>query len=932
MLATPRADGVVGIAGDPAHPANLGRLCVKGAALGETLGLEHRLLAPELADTDAPIDQYGLRVRRPGSWDEALARVAEGFTRVIAEHGPDAVAMYVSGQLLTEDYYLTNKFMKGFVGSANIDTNSRLCMSSAVAGHKRAFGEDLVPGCYEDFEAADLVVLVGSNTAWCHPVLFQRLTAAKKARPGLHIVVVDPRRTATCELADTHLAIAPGSDVALFNGLLAWLHQHGITDANFVDGHTDGAARAVAVATGTGGSAAHVARACGLAEDTLKAFYALWAGTEKVVTAFSQGVNQSSSGTDKVNAIINCHLFTGRIGKPGATPFSITGQPNAMGGREVGGLANTLAAHLEFSDAAHRRLVENFWQATRMATTPGLKAVELFEAIHAGRVKAVWIIATNPVVSMPDADRVREALVRCELVVVSEVMARTDTADLAHVLLPAQAWGEKDGTVTNSDRRISRQRAFLPTPGLARADWWAVAGVARGMGFPGFTHATARNVFDEHARLSATGNSPASDGGIPRVFDLGGLVGLSETAYRDLAPRRWPVPAIRAGLPDSPTAPSPDPEPEPAPDPARLFADGRFAHADGRARLVPVMPRAPAHRPDDDFPLVLNTGRVRDQWHTMSRTGQAPRLAEHVAEPFVEIHPHDALLRGVHDGHLVRVATRWGACVVRAKTTFGVGRRCLFVPIHWNGRTASDARVGALVNPVVDPLSGEPEFKHTPARIEPFFIGWHGFVFTQAELPDSVLRSLPHLAWWTRVQGRGFFRYEIAGRGEPQAWTDWARSLLGVSASDSAGLPSDWLEAHDPATTLYRSAWLDSDRLRGCVFVAAPAENLPGRAWLAGLFGKATLDEQDRTALLAGMAPEAGADVGPIVCSCFGVGRNPIVQAIRAGCTTPDALGQKLHCGTNCGSCIAELRQLILATRQEIPSAGLARPAGTPLA
>ncbi len=879
VLATPKPDGSVEIAGDPDHGANLGRLCVKGSALGETVGLEDRLLYPQLR-RDGEIHR--------ASWDQALETVAEGFLKTIAEHGPDAVAFYVSGQLLTEDYYVANKLMKGYIGSANIDTNSRLCMSSAVAGHKRAFGEDLVPGCYEDFEEADLVVLVGSNTAWCHPVLFQRLVAAKKTRPAMQIVVIDPRHTATCELADLHLPLAPGSDVQLFNGLLAWLHEHSVMDADFVEAHTEGADKAVAVAMQTGGSLAHVARACKLSEEKLRQFYALWARTEKVVTAFSQGVNQSSSGTDKVNAIINCHLYTGRIGRSGAGPFSITGQPNAMGGREVGGLANMLAAHLELGNATHRALVQDFWRSPVIADKPGLKAVELFEAIHAGTVKAVWIIATNPVVSLPDADRVREALGKCPLVVVSEVMARTDTADLSHVLLPALAWGEKDGTVTNSDRRISRQRSFLPPPGEARPDWWALAQCAQRMGFAeGFDYTTAHQIFAEHAGLS--GFRPA----VRRMFDIGALAGIDADGYHSLPALRWP---LRTSLADTP----------------RLFADGVYAHEDGKARFIALMPRAPAHSTNDDWPMILNTGRVRDHWHTMTRTGKSPKLADHSAEPFVEIHPQDAMGWGVQDGRLARVATQWGSCVLRVRATSGIARRQLFVPIHWNDQTASDARVGSLVNPVVDPVSGEPEFKHTPARIEPFFVHWYGFVLSRAPLPEPVLRGPAHLAWWTRVQGAEFIRTEFAGRGAPADWGAWAQQLLGVSGADP-----DWLEALDPSEGSFRGALIEGERLKACVFLSPRPEDLPERRWLSGLFAPALLGDLDRMSLLAGHPSTPGMDMGPTICSCFGVGRNPIAAAIRAGCASAEALGAALKCGTNCGSCVPELRQLIALVKAE---------------
>ena len=871
-----RGGAAADITGDEAHPANGGRLCVKGSALGETLGREGRLLHPMLRGNREAF--------RRVSWDAALDRVAAGFRDTIAAHGKDAVALYVSGQLLTEDYYVANKLAKGFLGTANIDTNSRLCMSSAVAGHKRAFGSDAVPGCYEDFELADLVVLAGSNTAWCHPVLYQRILAARQRRGGLpRLVVIDPRRTATCEDADLHLPVKPGTDVWLFNGLLAFLHQHGVVDTDFVAAHTQGAEAAVATAQQTTGSPAHVARVCGIGEEKLLEFYRAFARTERVVSAFSQGVNQSSSGVDKVNAIINSHLLTGRIGKPGAGPFSITGQPNAMGGREVGGLATALAAHLELADPGHRELLREFWGSPPLPAGPGLKAVDLFEAVHEGRVKAVWIMATNPVVSLPDANRVRAALSRCQLVVVSEVMAQTDTTAHAHVLLPAAAWGEKDGAVTNSERRISRQRAFLPPPGEARPDWWMVSEVARRMGFASaFPYRSAHEIFVEHARLSAFRQDET-----PRGFNLAGLAQLDAAAYDALAPIQWPVPAAdHAGTP-------------------RLFADGHFHHADGKARLLPLLPRAPAYAVDDEFPLALNTGRVRDQWHTMTRTGKSPRLATHVAEPYLEIHPQDAMACGVRDGRLARVASRWGACVLRVKAQPTVPRRQVFVPIHWNDQTASDARVGALVNPAVDPISGEPEFKHTPVRVEPFDVDWHGFVLARRPLPRAALDAV---TWWTAITGARFLRYELAGRGAlPEA-----RALLDVPDPQA-----DWLEASDVAESMFRAAHVVDERINACVFVSPRAEDLPARAWLSSLFAQDSLGELDRVSLLVGQPADPQADTGPTVCSCFGVGRNVIVKAIREGVGTVDALGRALKCGTNCGSCVPELKALLAGARAE---------------
>jgi assimilatory nitrate reductase catalytic subunit len=869
-----RRDETVEIAGDEQHPANFGRLCSKGAALGDTVGLDGRLLHPYA---------HGRRVE----WDDALTSVARGFGDVIQRHGPDAVALYVSGQLLTEDYYVANKLMKGFIGSANIDTNSRLCMASAVAGHRRAFGGDLVPGCYEDLTLADLIVLTGSNTAWCHPVLFRRIVQEKERRPELRLVVIDPRRTATAELADLHLPIRSGSDVLLFNGLLTSLRRRGMVDQGFVSAHTSGATAALAAAEASAPDTQAVARLCGIDAARVEEFYRLFAATERVVTAFSQGVNQSSAGTDKVNSIINCHLLTGRIGRPGMGPFSLTGQPNAMGGREVGGMANMLAAHMELEDPVHRARVQEFWRSPRMASRPGLKAVELFEAVHEGRIKAIWIMATNPVVSLPDADRVRAALQKCEFVAVSDCVARTDTTALAHVLLPAAAWGEKDGTVTNSERRISRQRSFAALPGEAQPDWWIVSQVARRMGCAEeFNYSSPAEIFDEHARLSAT------DNGGTRGFDIGGLAGLTPEEYDELEPIQWPV--TRRGHGGT----------------QRLFEDGRFVHPDGRARLVPTPPSGPAAAADEEFPFVLNTGRIRDQWHTMTRTGESPRLTGHLPEPFADLHAQDALLLAVRVGELARVTTARGAMVARVRTSGEVARGCVFAPIHWSAQNASQARAGALVSTTVDPISGEPEFKHTPARVEPFPVEWYGFVLSREPL------DVADMTWWVTIRGRGYLRYELAGRELPCDWSAWMRQRLGATRADE-----DYLEYHDAAAGMHRAAHLADDRLRACFYVSRRPD-LPDRGWLEGLFEREKLTASDRIGLLAGGPPGAREDAGPLVCSCWAVGRNTLRRAIaQHGLTDARQVGTRLRAGTRCGSCVPEIKVLLAEyARKESPS------------
>ena len=858
------ADGGARVAGDETHPANYGRLCSKGAALGETLSLDDRLLYPEIA---------GQRV----SWDEAITKIANGFCRALLKHGPDAVAFYVSGQLLTEDYYVANKLMKGCLGAANIDTNSRLCMSSSVAGHKRAFGTDTVPGCYEDLEEADVVVLVGSNLAWCHPVLYQRILAARERRGGKpSLVVIDPRRTTTCDVAETHLPLKPGSDTALFNGLLVHLYQQNRLDPEFLDEHVAGFWSAYQTAKEVAPNVPAVAARTGLPESAVAEFYGLWGRTRKVVTVYSQGVNQSAHGSDKVNAIINCHLATGRIGQPGMGPFSVTGQPNAMGGREVGGLANQLAAHMDFAPEDVER-VQRFWQAPAIAQGPGLKAVDLFKAVADGKIKALWIMGTNPVVSMPDADQVREALRRCPLVVVSDAVADTDTMRLARIKLPALTWGEKEGTVTNSERRISRQRTFLPPPGEAKPDWWAMTQVARRLGFEAwFPFESAAAVFREHAALSGFENENAR-----RDFDISALADLSDTDYDALQPVQWPLPhGVTVGT-------------------ARLFGAGGFFTADGRARCVAIGERAPAHAVDDSFPLVLNSGRIRDQWHTMTRTGKTARLTGHIPEPYVEIHPVDALACGVSENGLARVHSRWGEMIVRVRTNPGQQPGSVFVPMHWGTPLAPRGRVNAAVNPAVDPLSGQPESKHTPVRVQAYRPRWHGFLLSR----DAI--DPPAVEYRVSVRDRECWRYELAGEEPVEDWPSRARGLLGDEPA------WEWLEFADLGTGRYRGAVLVDGRLHACLFVA-PGPELPLRGWLAGLFAASELDSTERASLLAGRPGQGQRDNGRIVCACFGVGLNTLTAAIRdQRLITPEAIGAALQAGTNCGSCVPELRQLI---------------------
>ena len=862
VLAAPDGLGGAAITGDPQHPANFGRLCSKGTALGETLGLETRLLHPMLRQHDGTLARV--------DWDQALDRVADGFKRVIEHDGPNAVAFYLSGQLLTEDYYVANKLMKGFIGSANVDTNSRLCMASSVAGHKRAFGADTVPGLYQDFDSADLIVLVGSNAAWCHPVLFRRMQENRRAR-GAKLIVIDPRRTATAQEADLHLAIRPGMDTALFAGLLVHLADADSLDHRTIAAHTTGFASSLERAREISPDPAAVERITGLPAAHVAHFYELFAATPRSVTAYSQGVNQSAQGTDKVNAIINCHLATGRVGKPGMGPFSLTGQPNAMGGREVGGLANQLAAHMNFGVSEIDR-VRRFWTAPNIATREGLKAVAMFEAIERGEIKALWVMATNPAASLPRAGAVRDALSKLELFVVSENVASNDTVNSgAHILLPAAAWGEKDGTVTNSERRISRQRGFLPLPGDARPDWWMVTQVARRLGYEtAFHFNSAADIFREHAALSAFENNGTRD------FDLGALARIEDEAFDALEPVTWP---LRAGQ----TA-----------DATRFFADGGFFTPDRKARFI--APEFPALRKSvsREYPFILNTGRVRDQWHTMTRTGLSPRLALHVPEPFVEIHPDDARAQGLAD--FACLTTQHGSGIFKVVLNEGQQRGALFAPIHWSGETASSARICELVSPHTDPYSGQPEAKATPAAIAPVEFAYCGFALTRQPV------AFPKGTWWVRVALRGGIGYLLASQRGPKHWREHARDLM--SCAEVA-------EFTDLPRGLYRAAAFRDGRLERCLFVG-PAEAAPQWDALKALLESENLGDLQRRMLLSARATDGLAEIGPVICACFGVGLNVIRDAIASqGATNVEAIGQALRAGTNCGSCLPELKRIV---------------------
>ncbi len=886
----PDAAESISIQGDETHPANFGKLCSKGSDLAATLTPQNRLLYPLINGSRS-------------SWDAALDLVSDKLQRTIDEYGAESVAFYVSGQLLTEDYYVVNKLVKGYLGTANIDTNSRLCMASSVAGHKRAFGSDTVPGCYDDIEQADLVVLTGSNLAWCHPILFQRLQEAKKRRPALKVVGIDPRITATCDLADLHLQIKSGSDISLFSGLLSYLAEHELLDNAYIQNHTSGFEDCLELASKA--TSRQVSADTGIQESQLAEFYRLFAGTRKVVTIYSQGVNQSEQGTDTVNSIINCHLATGRIGRPGMGPFSVTGQPNAMGGREVGGLSNMLAAHMELAEPSHRQLVQEFWRSPKIADKPGLKAVDLFQAIADKQIRFLWIMATNPVDSMPRADSVKAALSSCDFVVVSDIVENNDTQMSADVRLPAAAWSEKDGTVTNSERCISRQRAFRKPLGEARPDWWQVVQVARRLGYAdAFDYEKPSAIFREHAALSAYRNNGRRD------FDIGYYEGVSDKEYDALQSFYWPAsktsePAekitVAGGV--AATESVTTMAASTAITPVRFFSDGNFFTGNARARFVAVDAK-PIQRNKKGFPLILNTGRIRDQWHTMTRTGYSSRLNSHLAEPFVQIHPDDASRYGIKAAELVQVSSEHADVVVRALVTEKQLPGNVFVPIHWSEQFASNARVDKLVSSITDPFSGQPASKSEPvslSKVEPSVYG-----FAVSRVP---IHSNHELMYWAVAPCSDGWRTEFASASGLEQEVAYWKAL----PSDVYG-QVEVAEFADEKKGMFSLAAFSKDELQWAVFLARTPVSV-SRVWASQQL-QVSHSPTTRSVLLAGIASAERPDQGAIVCSCFMVGSNDIRLAIqKRNCLSVEAIGEHTSAGTNCGSCRSEIRGLLKQTQ-----------------
>ncbi|MEZ5662248.1 MAG: molybdopterin-dependent oxidoreductase [Burkholderiaceae bacterium] len=889
---------ITGVRGDPDHPANFGKLCTKGTTLHLTaapaITRQTRLLQPmqrlQRGGPAAPLD-----------WDSALDKVAGEFGRVVRAHGPDAVGIYISGQLLTEDYYVFNKLAKGLIGTNNVDTNSRLCMSSAVAGYKLTLGADAPPTCYDDVNHAQCLFIVGSNAAHAHPILFRRIEAAKQANPAMKIIVADPRRTDTAELADLYLPLQPGTDVMLFHGLLHIMLWEGWTDNAYIAAHTSGFDELKALVRDC--TPDLVAQTCGLARDELFKAAQWFAQSPATLSLYCQGLNQSSSGTAKNASLINLHLASGQIGKPGAGPFSLTGQPNAMGGREVGGLANLLSAHRDLANPQHRAEVAALWGVPDVPSKPGKTAVEMFQAAADGEIKALWIACTNPAQSMPDQATVRRALQRAEFVVVQEAFATAATCDFADLLLPATTWGEKDGTVTNSERRISRVLPAVPAAGTARHDWRIAIDVARRLetqlrpGLPTlFPYETPEQIWLEH-RESTRG----------RDLDITGLTyAMLETG----GAQQWP---LREGE----TAGAP-----------RLYGDGIFPTADGKARFSAQPYRPLAEARESRFPFSLTTGRLRDQWHGMTRTGTLGRLFGHVAEPSVQMNPQDMERRGFKDGDLVHVTSKRGSIVLPVQGSRTLNTTQAFIAMHWgaeylSGRSSRGdalAGVNALTTSAYCPTSRQPELKHAAVKILKPDLPWT--LLGVAWLPDDTaqqaigeLRQLMASFEFASCVPFGRERTGVLFRAAAHDAPDSERidrieAILGLAGRDT-------LRYADKRRQQRRSVRLQRDGNNVTLEAFVLSGDTSAEAWIKTLLqDELPAGAYGRLLLMPGAsAPVAVMTRSRQVCTCLNVSEDAI-RSTLATCTGSQEqrlakTQDKLRCGTQCGSCLPELRRLV---------------------
>ena len=944
---------ITGVRGDPTHPANFGRLCTKGSTLHLTasspITLQTRLLQPlrRAQRSDAP---------QPLSWDAALGLATEKFADTIQRHGPNAVGFYVSGQLLTEDYYVFNKLAKGLIGTNNIDSNSRLCMSSAVAGYKATLGADAPPACYDDVNHAQCLFIVGSNAAWAHPILFRRIEDARAANPGMKVIVADPRRTDTAGMADLFLPIQPGSDVMLFHGMLHLMLWEGWTDAEYIAAHTTGFDELKALVREA--TPERVAQVCGISVADLTTAARWFAGLDgqevatgasgapqrrkPTLSLYCQGLNQSSSGTAKNAALINLHLATAQIGKPGAGPFSLTGQPNAMGGREVGGMANLLSAHRDLANPQHRAEVAALWGVADVPSQPGKTAVEMFQAAADGEIKALWIACTNPAQSMPDQATVRRALQRAEFVVVQEAFATAETCAYADLLLPATTWGEKTGTVTNSERRISRVRTAVPAPGEARHDWAIAVQFAHQLEarlrpgqptlFPYTTdHADqgAQAVWNEH-RESTRG----------RDLDI---TGLSWTLLESAGPQQWPCPANLTDSGNDDNSATTLPTRTRDIGKARLYEDGIFPTADGRARFAAHAWQPTAEQRESRYPFSLTTGRLRDQWHGMTRTGTLGRLFGHVAEPCVQLHPHDMERRQLKNGDLVHVTSKRGSIVVPVQADATVGLSQAFMAMHWGSEFLSGcsstgerlAGVNALTTSAFCPTSKQPELKHAAVKVLKAELPWTllAMAWLPADSAQDVREALAALmAQFPLFQftscvpfsnntplnepGRermGVLLRAAAHEPPPDAVIERIEALIGLATADTLRY-ADQKRGQRRAARLVRHG--SATMLEAIVL----AGDTSAEGWLKTLLQEELpAQSYGRLLLVPGAkAPVAVQSRGKPVCTCLNVTDAAITTEL-AQChgTDADRLAQlqgKLRCGTNCGSCLPELKRMVRST------------------
>ena len=876
------------VKGDPDHPANFGRLCIKGSTLHLTAKLDGRALFPEMRRSRAAS-------RQRESWDTTLTILARRFAECIKNHGPDSVGFYISGQLLTEDYYVFNKLAKGLIGTNNVDTNSRLCMSSAVSGYKATLGADAPPACYEDIDHADLIFIAGSNTAYAHPILFRRIEAAKAKRPELKIIVVDPRRTDTAAFADLHLPILPGTDVALFNGILHLLLWDGQVDQSYIAAHTEGFD--ALKQTVRDYHPKLVAETCGIAQADL-VMAAKWFGElPAVLSLYCQGLNQSSHGTEKNAALINLHLATGKIGKPGSAPFSLTGQPNAMGGREVGGMANLLSAHRDMANAGHRAEVAALWGIPDVPSKPGKTAVELFDAVASGEIKMLWIACTNPAQSMPDQVKIRKALDNAELVIVQEAYVDTETAAYADVILPAATWGEKEGTVTNSERRITRFKSAIAAPGEARADWRIVVDFARQLekilqpeSATLFPYQTVEAIFNEH-RESTRG----------RDLDI---TGLSYDMLETRGPQQWPFPSGAS---------------EGA---ARLYADGKFPTPSGKAKFFDATYKAVAEQANAQYPLRLNTGRMRDQWHGMSRTGKVARLFEHVAAPALSMTKVDMARRGLQEGSLVRVRSRRGEVVLPVSGTEELRAGQVFLPMHWGSRFMAGLGINVLTLPTFDPFSKQPELKHAAVQVEKMDLPWH-FVAMAIGEPDEAATALARLAKLrTHLSAFEYASVGLFGHSQENVILRAAASVP-LSASFVAQIDhilglndaGDVLHYEDKRRDIGRKIRIKDGKL-AAVRLSGDAA---AKDWLQDWLAQGASVSHLTRMLLAPSAkpPQDFTPRGRVICNCLNTSESEIMAQLKSipmqSAHTLVALQGALKCGTECGSCLPELRRIIQA-------------------